>query len=204
MSTICGDGWSATERRDAWSVRDDRTGEHLGVVRRSHGLWQAVLPSGVVWRSGSLPVSLVYDLARYRLPIVRAAALVAAGIPEYAAVKLWELPLRQARHAHEAMVRSARIERQREAIGLDLPRIATRPRHRSALVHVVPARREPDPDAPAVPHPMYEPDPPRRTASRGGGGHSMPVDDGWVVVREWWGMSAVSHGRRVPTIPGAA
>lgn len=204
MSTIRGDGWTATERRDAWSVRDDQTGTHLGVVRRSHSGWQSVLPSGAAHRSGSLPVSLVYGLVHDRLPISRATALMSAGIPEYAAVTLWRLPLRQARREYEAMVRRERVERQREAIGRDVPRTTTRPRHRSAMVHVVPARREPDPDAPTVPHPRYEPDPPRRTTSRGGGGYSMPVDDGWAVVREWWGMAAVSCGRRVPAMPGAA
>ena len=203
MSTIHGDGWSATERRDVWSVRDDQTGTHLGVVRRSHGLWQAVLPSGAVHRTGQLPVSLVYRLAHDRLPIARAAALIDAGIPEYAAVMLWRLPLRQARREYEAMIRRNRIERHREAIGLDLPRATTRPRHRSALVHVVPARREPDPDAPPVPHPLYEPDRPRRGWSRCGGGHPLPLDDGWSVVREWWGMSAVCCGRRVPALPCA-
>lgn len=206
MSTICGDGWSATERRDVWTVRDERTGAHLGVVRRLHsiGMWQAILPSGAVHQSGSLPVSMVYGLAHDQLPIARAAALIDAGIPEYAAMKLWRLSLREARRAYEAMVRAARIESQRAAIESDLPRTTTRPRHRSVLVHVIPDRREPDHDAPPVPHSMYEPDPPRRTACRAGGGHPMPVDDGWVVVREWWGMLAVSHGRRVPAIPGAA
>lgn len=203
MSTIHGDGWTATERRDVWTVRDDQTGAHLGVVRRSGWRWQAVLPSGSVHSSGSLPVSLVYGLVHDRLPVARAAALMSAGIPEYAAVRLWDLPLRQARREYEAMVRRDRIERHRAAVGSERPRTTTRPRHRSAMVHVVPARREPDPDAPTVPHPMYEPDPPRRTC-RAGGGYSMPVDDGWVVVREWWGMVAVSCGRRVPALPGAA